>query len=225
MARMAEKDELGEGLETTVFAGTLLKGTSGQALRSERTRSALLAAAETVFARDGFEAARIEDIACEANRTRGAFYANFANKTEVFLALRSRATLRSARAVRERIEPISGSAERHTAVMRYIVEQLYDTKTLLLQIEFKLFALRHPAMLAELSEKHLEASTSINQEELSDLFPGKIGGLQQMRVHTMAIEAVLEGFALNTLFSPEVLDRQCIETFVTAMLTDLLQEG
>lgn len=199
------------------------KASSVQALRSERTRAKLLAAAETVFARDGFEAARIEDIAAEAGRTRGAFYANFENKTEVFLALRSLAVLRRAREVRERIEPITGEEARHRAVMRYIVEQLYDTKTLLLQIEFKLFALRHPAMLAELSEKHLEASTSINQRELSDLFPEKSENLEQTRRHTLAIEAVLEGFALNVLFSPDVLNRRCIEDFVPELLTSLLQ--
>src|ERR1700733_5360973 len=68
-----------------------------QTLRSERTRVALLAAAEKIFARDGFEASRIEDIAAEAGRSRGAFYANFLNKTEVFLALRTRAMQRKAR--------------------------------------------------------------------------------------------------------------------------------
>src|ERR1700733_16316312 len=77
---------------------------SRQALRSERTRSALLTAAEKIFARDGFEASRIEDIAAEANRSRGAFYANFASKTEVFLALRSRVARRRAREVKDRID-------------------------------------------------------------------------------------------------------------------------
>src|ERR1700712_5402 len=80
---------------------------SRQALRSERTRSALLSAAEKIFPRDGFEASRIEDIAAEANRSRGAFYANFASKTEVFLALRSRAARSRAREVKERIDRVS----------------------------------------------------------------------------------------------------------------------
>jgi AcrR family transcriptional regulator len=146
---------------------------SRQALRSERTHTDLLRAAEIVFARDGFEASRIEDIAAEAGRSRGAFYANFANKTEVFLALRSRAALRNARTIRERVEGLVGDDARYAAIMRYLLEQICDTQTQLLQIEFKLFALRHPEMLAELSEKHLEASASINRRELSDLFPEK----------------------------------------------------
>lgn len=204
------------------FVDAAAKAASGQTLRSERTRAKLLAAAETVFARDGFEAARIEDIAAEAGRTRGAFYANFENKTEVFLALRSLAVLRRAREVRERIEPIADKDQRHQEVMRYIVEQLYDTKTLLLQIEFKLFALRHPSMLAELSEKHLEASTSVNRRELADLFPEKMERPEETRRNTLAIEAVLEGFGLNVLFSPDVLNRRCIEAFVPKLLASIL---
>jgi AcrR family transcriptional regulator len=144
---------------------------SQQALKSERTRSELLRAAEVIFARDGFEASRIEDIAAEAGRSRGAFYANFDSKTEVFLALRSLATRRNARALRDRIEHVLDPDERYQAITRYILEQICDTQTQLLQIEFKLFALRHPEMLPELAEKHLEASRSVNRQELSDLFP------------------------------------------------------
>jgi AcrR family transcriptional regulator len=200
---------------------------SRHAVRSERTRTALLTAAATIFARDGFEASRIEDIAAEAGRSRGAFYANFENKTEVFLALRSLAIRLRAHEIRERIEHSAGEAERIVSVNRYLLEQICDTKTLLLQIEFKLFALRHPEMRAELAVKHLEASTSINLAELSDLFPEKKSQtLSEHRRHTLAIEALLEGFALNALFSPEVLDLNYLQKVLPQLLAYiLLQKG
>jgi AcrR family transcriptional regulator len=179
---------------------------SRQAERSERTRSELLRAAEAIFARDGFEASRIEDIAAEAGRSRGAFYANFASKTEVFLALRSLAVRRRAREIRQRVERVHGQQERHDAVIGYLMEQVCDTQSLLLQIEFKLFALRHPDMLAELAEKHLETATSINRQELSDLFPEKNESLAESRSNTLLMEALLEGFGLNAMFSPEAID-------------------
>lgn len=196
-------------------------GLSAQALKSERTRAELLRAAEMIFARDGFEASRIEDIAAEAGRSRGAFYANFASKTEVFLALRSLATRRRARELRERIEHLKDDATRYDAIIRHVVEQICDTQTQLLQIEFKLFALRHPEMLEELAEKHLEASTSINRQELSDLFPEKNERLAEMRCNTLAVEALLEGFALNALFSPQVLDASSIQQMVPELLEQL----
>jgi AcrR family transcriptional regulator len=194
---------------------------SHQSLKSERTHADLLRAAEIIFARDGFEASRIEDIAAEAGRSRGAFYANFANKTEVFLALRSLATRRHAKELKERIQHLKEDVARYDAIIRYIVEQICDTQTQLLQIEFKLFALRHPEMLAELAGKHLEASTSINRQELSDLFPEKNESLAETRCHTLAVEALLEGFALNALFSPEVLDEASIQQMVPQLLTQL----
>ena len=196
-------------------------GLSLQALKSERTRAELLRAAEMIFARDGFEASRIEDIAAEAGRSRGAFYANFASKTEVFLALRSLATRRRARELRERIEHVKDETARYDAIIRYVVEQICDTQTQLLQIEFKLFALRHPEMLAELAEKHLEASTSINRQELSDLFPEKNERLAETRCNTLAVEALLEGFALNALFSPMALDAESLQQMVPQLLEQI----
>jgi AcrR family transcriptional regulator len=199
-------------------------GGSVQAMRSERTRAALLAAAETIFARDGFEASRIEDIAAEAGRSRGAFYANFASKTEVFLALRSLAALRRARRVRELLKPIAGEDARYAAIIQYILMQICDTRTLLLQIEFKLFALRHPEMLAELAEKHLDAQTSVNQRELADLFDNH-KTLEEMRWGGLAIEAVLEGFALNAMFCPAVLTPQRLQALVPELLARIVQRG
>jgi AcrR family transcriptional regulator len=190
-------------------------------MKSERTRTELLRAAEVVFARDGFEASRIEDIAAEAGRSRGAFYANFANKTEVFLALRTLATRRRARALRERIQDVKDEAKRYNATINYIVEQICDSQTQLLQIEFKLFALRHPELLAELAEKHLEASTSVNQQELSDLFPEKHEELSETRCHTLAVEAILEGFALNARFSPGVLTPASMQTMVPELIAQI----
>lgn len=194
---------------------------SQQAMKSERTRAELLRAAEVIFARDGFEASRIEDIAAEAGRSRGAFYANFASKTEVFLALRILAARRNARTLRERIQDVTDEEERYQAITRYILEQICDTQTQLLQIEFKLFALRHPTMLADLAEKHLEASASVNRQELSDLFPEKRNDSAEMRCNTLAVEALLEGFALNARFSPKVLDESRIQKMIPQLLDTL----
>jgi AcrR family transcriptional regulator len=211
--------------ERTHAADRAAASRSQQALKSERTRAELLRAAEIIFARDGFEASRIEDIAAEAGRSRGAFYANFASKTEVFLALRSLAARRNARTLRERIQDVTDEDERYRAITRYILEQICDTQTQLLQIEFKLFALRHPAMLADLAEKHLEASASVNRQELSDLFPEKSESTAEMRCNTLAVEALLEGFALNALFSPTVLDEASIRKMIPQLLDTLFHRG
>jgi AcrR family transcriptional regulator len=55
-----------------------------------RTRAALLDAAAEVFARKGFAAATLDEIAEAAGFTRGAFHHHFASKEELFLAVIAR---------------------------------------------------------------------------------------------------------------------------------------
>ncbi|MEA2471704.1 MAG: hypothetical protein QOE38_2703, partial [Thermoleophilaceae bacterium] len=52
-----------------------------------RTRSRLMRAAAELFSRKGMQQASIEEVVREAGYTKGAFYANFASKEELFLAM------------------------------------------------------------------------------------------------------------------------------------------
>lgn len=67
--------------------------TTGQKRRLTRveqkamTRQEILAAGEQVFRRQGFHRATVEMIAAEAGYTKGAFYANFSSKEDLFLTL------------------------------------------------------------------------------------------------------------------------------------------
>lgn len=53
----------------------------------EQTRAKLIAAARTVFAKEGFGGASVDRIAEEAGFTKGAFYSNFESKEDIFLQL------------------------------------------------------------------------------------------------------------------------------------------
>jgi len=55
--------------------------------RGARTRQALVAAARTVFERDGYLEARITDITAAAGVATGSFYTHFAGKEDVFAAV------------------------------------------------------------------------------------------------------------------------------------------
>jgi AcrR family transcriptional regulator len=55
--------------------------------KQERTRAALLRAAERAFCRHGLEAASIDQVAHDAGYTKGAFYAHFKSKEELFLVM------------------------------------------------------------------------------------------------------------------------------------------
>ena len=69
--------------------------------RRAATRTELLDAASRVFARRGFHAATLEDLAREAGYTTGAIYSNFTGKDELFRAAFEHQIARDVREVSE----------------------------------------------------------------------------------------------------------------------------
>jgi AcrR family transcriptional regulator len=55
--------------------------------KQQRTRRSLLEAASEMFCRHGLDGASIDDVAQAAGYTKGAFYANFKSKEELFLVM------------------------------------------------------------------------------------------------------------------------------------------
>ena len=55
--------------------------------KQARTRSSLMKSAAKIFCRHGMDRASIDQVAEDAGYTKGAFYANFKNKQELFLAM------------------------------------------------------------------------------------------------------------------------------------------
>jgi len=127
---------------------------SRQAERTEATRRKLLAAAERIFARDGFEAARLEDIAAGAGYTRGAFYANFGGKEEIFFALLEKWVWQRIDSVRAALREQKTPRQKLAALRKYYAEIAKDRRVVLISLEFKLFALRHPEAHARLQDRH-----------------------------------------------------------------------
>jgi AcrR family transcriptional regulator len=58
--------------------------------RQEHTRACLLEAAARVFARRGLAQASVDEVAADAGFTKGAVYANFGSKEELFLEMLDR---------------------------------------------------------------------------------------------------------------------------------------
>jgi AcrR family transcriptional regulator len=123
---------------------------SRQEARTAATRRKLLLAAEQTFARDGYEAARLEDIAARAGYTRGAFYANFASKEDIFFALLEQSVAQRIAAVNELLGRHDNPQQRLRALREHYAQIAKDRRLVLLSLEFKLFAVRHPEAHARL---------------------------------------------------------------------------
>lgn len=117
------------------------------------TRRRVLAAATEVFARRGFTAAALEEIAEAAGYTKGAVYYNFTDKEGLFLALledRVEANLQAVVAILDR----HGQGSDQDSALDATIEQLraHDPQWCLLMTEFWLYAMRNPTVQARLAE-------------------------------------------------------------------------
>ncbi len=171
--------------------------------KSEATRRKLLASARRVFARNGFEAARIEDIAADAGHTRGAFYANFASKESLFLALLEQQVSEHINRLSERLQCCESDQEKFSALREYYLERASDRQWSMLMLEFKLFAVRHPRIRAKLARAHRQIRASAKLH-INDLLNGALRESSQDDKR-VSLEAVLNGLVLQHAYDPETL--------------------
>ena len=112
----------------------------------ELTRMRLIDAAEALFVRKGFDGTSVEEISGMAGYTRGAFYSNFTDKDQVFLAVIDR---RHRQALEEIVQRTSEPAEPNAAFREWFSEQWRRRDLVALRMEFS-----RRAFLDQSARKH-----------------------------------------------------------------------
>jgi len=180
--------------------------------KTEETNRRLLKSARKIFARDGFEAARLEDIAKDAGYTRGAFYAHYNSKEDLFFALLEQQAYEHQVQIQRLLSPLSGQGEKLRAIREYYVTKAGDRSWSMLMLEFKLFAARHPRIRPKLAETHRAIRQAFRQE-IEGLLPAPMGlGPEQESIIRIVLEALLHGLTLEQAYDPSVLGREQIES-------------
>lgn len=174
--------------------------------RSDTTRRKLLNSARRIFAREGFEAARLEDIAAHAGYTRGAFYANFKSKEELFFALLEQEARENVSDIQRLLEGCADSTARIRALREYYVKRIADRQWVLLMMEFKLYAIRHGRSRAKLVESHRRVRAQ-SLVQLQSLLPSRLDshaacGEEGLKA---ALEGSLSGLVLEQAYDPNRL--------------------
>ena len=134
--------------------------------RRELTRTALVEAAAEVFARKGFHAASLDEIAEAAGFTRGAIYSNFKSKDDLIIAVTDRYWEAQLDAFAEVLEETGGGPEERATAAAKLWGTIFraDPKLLPLTLELRLHALRDPTFRRRLAELHGESR--MRMEEL-----------------------------------------------------------
>jgi AcrR family transcriptional regulator len=192
----------------------LLSSTSRHQERSEATRNRLLRAAEKIFARDGFEAAKLEEIAAQAGYTRGAFYANFKSKEDLFLALLEGEISARIEHIENLMKTARAPGEKRKLLREFLLTVAQDRRWSLISLEFKLFAVRHPeakARLAAMNRRLVHPRVSILHAIME-------GSRTRLPISASAIAVSLSS-AANVLALEHMLDRAVLSQ--TALRTVL----
>ena len=112
--------------------------------KTQETRRLLIQAAETIFVRDGYEKAELGEIASLAGRTKGAIYAQFKSKEEIFLTLIDTVRSRQSAEIMTLLASAQTTAENLAAMRNFYLGRVENGNFGLLLLEFKLYTLRHP---------------------------------------------------------------------------------
>ena len=186
--------------------------------RTEETKRVLLQSARLIFARDGFEACRIEDIAVAAGFTRGAFYAHFETKEELFLALLREEIEKHAARVRALLEKFDTVESRWAALREYYVKCITDREWVLLMLEYKLFAVRHPKLRPRLAALHRRMRSVIDAQVSRELL-GVENADQEPK--SAALEGIIAGLFLEHAYDPERLSEAQAADFLGEVFDSL----
>lgn len=198
---------------------------SRQQDRAVSTRRDLIEAARRIFARDGFEMARLEDIAAAAGKTRGAFYANFRDKEDVFFALFEESLRREKRQMREQLSEAGSEDERIEVLARHMLSVIGDRRRMLLALEFKLYAIRHPRKTKRLADLHSALCLSCVEANVEKFIPEFSCLTQkQKRTQTAQVGALLDGISLNRMFDPRGLTDELILQHLRSALRIALRQ-
>ncbi len=189
--------------------------------KRQRTRSSLLSSAAKVFACRGMERASIDEVAEEAGYTKGAFYANFKSKEELFLAMLDD---RFAQRIEE-IDRVWGSTgdlrDKARQAGEDFANYLSDEEWSRLFFEFAAYAARNEDFRQELVTRYRTL-----RDRTAELFRRRAEALGQEppvpveRVAVMTF-AMANGMALERLLEPEIFDDELHPEMMAFFFTGL----
>ena len=189
--------------------------------KQARTRASLLSAAEQLFCRKGLDGASIDEVTAEAGYTKGAFYANFKSKEELFLVMLDE----KCAAEMERLDAtLAGTGEpteeARQAATDFIQSMTRDSEWGKLYFEFVAYAARNEEFRQELVTRHRALRERMAEilRRWSSAFADELPiPVEQLAAMT---DFMTDGFLLDKLVDPE-LDDELLSTMILIFLKGL----
>jgi AcrR family transcriptional regulator len=188
-------------------------------------KARILDAALEVFTKLGFESANLDLVAEQAGCSRGAIYAHYANKEEVFLELRDHHLRGQFLAICSKLEAIPELEKRRATFKRWMIGQIEDPFWGVLMLEYKLYAIRHPEARERLLS-HYESFSAQAPVSLTELlFGANLNKSARAAIHRrMAVlGSTFSGLVLESRFHPDLLPPGKLEPFADEIFEVLIR--
>ena len=193
-----------------------------------QTRAALLEAAGEAFAERGLRDVSIDELTRRAGFTKGAFYANFASKEELFLAMLDERFERRASQLHAALEDdAEPEVQARRSADEFSDQVVADPEWQRLFFEFAAHAARHEAFREELVARYrrLRAGMAADYERRA----AEVGFALPFPPEHLALMtfAMGNGIALEQLLEPEAVPEGFFGTMLTVWVAGLraLQDG
>ena len=176
------------------------------------TRECLMRSAGKVFARRGLQQASIDEVAEDAGFTKGAFYANFKSKEELFLALIASRwkpivpPLKAGASLREQMHILGETVAKEAQARRSQAAAA---------TAFQLYALTHKSMRSRLTKQNA-ATYRRMAKELLKIVPAKELPMPAEKF-VRILDAMTTGLFFTYFQTPELITGDIIITAFEAL--------
>jgi AcrR family transcriptional regulator len=198
-----------------ILASVTIKKPRKPQERTAITRDLLLSAAEQLFARVGYEKAQVEEIAEAAGFSKGALYAHFKSKEELFLALYQTKTASSLAKLRHALDSAPTRDGKIDAFRGFYINLSKEKDWALITLEVKLFIRRHPEVRERLRQIDEHAGDNI-ERALTRLFGNSA------RAAGEALGGIFSALVLEADLEPEVLSERKMRGMLGTIFDALL---
>jgi AcrR family transcriptional regulator len=185
----------------------------------ERTRALLVRSAGKVFAKRGYNAATVEQISEAAGFSRGAFYANFDDKADLFLTILEEERERDFEDLAAEVAAAERTGDILSALHRWFTRVLVSGPLQRATAEFRLAACDHArhrrrlaknaravrtasaGLIAQYCERH-ELELTVEPEIFATMVIAAVGGFaDQLRLDPGSIQPDTIGLTLVALWN------------------------
>jgi AcrR family transcriptional regulator len=188
--------------------------------KQQRTRKSLLRAAAKLFCKRGLEGASIDEVAQAAGYTKGAFYANFKSKEELFLVMLDE---RFAEELERLDRALAGTQEPQEEARAAAVDFVHaatDQDWPKLYFQFVAHAARNEEFRQELATRHRAMRARLS--EILERWKRGTGHASPVPIEqvTAMMSFMADGFLVDRIVEPE-LSEELYATMVGVFLRGL----